>query len=290
MCYAGLDSQTSGSLLFRKCSPIATFRLFSMELWRGTFHPREDCDKARIHTSLFWHRQNPSVEVSKPSFHRDKSLLTLFPHSVLLYVTYYMLTTLFFSAMAINPLFSDLLMQFLQIVERASGQLINRDKSCFVLPKNAPLARETLIANATGFRRNFLPLTYFGAPLYVGRTTSALFQRIIEKVRSRIQAWKCKSRLVVVSFSFAMYCLPCQYTYSLLCQCLGKWSILSNDALLIFYGGVLVWQTQTLDGLFSVSRHTKVVLESEACRTFRSAFDWNNVGRYKMGLASGPTT
>lgn len=39
---------------------------------------------------------------------RPRILLTLFPHSVLLYVTYYMLTTLFFSAMAINPLFSDL--------------------------------------------------------------------------------------------------------------------------------------------------------------------------------------
>ena len=75
------------------------------------------------------------------------------------------------------------LMHFLSQYEAASGQLINKEKSCFLLAKKASPSRVAIVSATTGISRKNWPIQYLGTPLFTGAPKAAYFQALIEKIR-----------------------------------------------------------------------------------------------------------
>lgn len=81
------------------------------------------------------------------------------------------------------------LLRFLSKYEEASGQKINRGKSCFLMYKKTHPSRVAIVPQTTGFIRKELPIHYLGVPLFVGAPRSAYFQGVL--FRRKISNWKC---------------------------------------------------------------------------------------------------
>ncbi|KAL2453242.1 Uncharacterized protein Adt_49258 [Abeliophyllum distichum] len=73
--------------------------------------------------------------------------------------------------------------------ERASGQLVNRDKSGIILPRRATIQQIHRLEHLIGFRHQQQPVTYLGVPLFKGHRKIFLYDDLIQKVRSRISGW-----------------------------------------------------------------------------------------------------
>ncbi|KAL2539028.1 Reverse transcriptase domain-containing protein [Abeliophyllum distichum] len=69
--------------------------------------------------------------------------------------------------------------------ERASGQLVNRDKSGIILPRWAPAQQIHRLENLTGFRHQQQPFTYQEVPLFKGPRKIFLYDDLVQKVRSK---------------------------------------------------------------------------------------------------------
>ncbi|XP_055802719.1 uncharacterized protein LOC129871761 [Solanum dulcamara] len=85
-----------------------------------------------------------------------------------------------------------LIMETLHTYEHASGQLINRDKSNFMVPSNAFNSTVRRIKKVTGFKQKNSPITYLGCPLYIGRQRIIYYSELIAKVVARIAGWQAK--------------------------------------------------------------------------------------------------
>ncbi|KAL9689838.1 hypothetical protein QQ045_010229 [Rhodiola kirilowii] len=70
-----------------------------------------------------------------------------------------------------------------------SGQQLNNEKSFIFFPKKMRKARQKMLLDITKFHKGTFPVTYFGVPLYTGRTKIEYFQSLEEKVRKRISGW-----------------------------------------------------------------------------------------------------
>ncbi|XP_055835240.1 uncharacterized protein LOC129903721 [Solanum dulcamara] len=86
----------------------------------------------------------------------------------------------------------QLIMETLHTYESTSGQLINRDKSQFMVPSNAFNSTVRRIKKVTGFRQKDSPITYLGCPLYIGRQKLIYYSDLIAKVVNRITGWQAK--------------------------------------------------------------------------------------------------
>ncbi|XP_043710187.1 uncharacterized protein LOC122659103 [Telopea speciosissima] len=73
--------------------------------------------------------------------------------------------------------------------EGSSGQLVNWQKSCFVVGARASMAKALMVGAVTGFLRRSLPITYLGAPLHSGRVRIDLFNSMVAKIRNRVAGW-----------------------------------------------------------------------------------------------------
>ncbi|KAL2517783.1 Uncharacterized protein Adt_14030 [Abeliophyllum distichum] len=73
--------------------------------------------------------------------------------------------------------------------ERASGQLVNRDKSGIILPRRATIQQIHRLEQLTGFCHQQQPFTYLGVPLFKGHRKIFLYDDLTQKVRSRISGW-----------------------------------------------------------------------------------------------------
>lgn len=62
-----------------------------------------------------------------------------------------------------------LIMKTLAEYEKVFGQLINKDKSHFILPDNAFPSTISRILAETGFKQKQSPITYLGCPIYIKR-------------------------------------------------------------------------------------------------------------------------
>ncbi|KAL2532641.1 Uncharacterized protein Adt_05992 [Abeliophyllum distichum] len=80
-------------------------------------------------------------------------------------------------------------LQCIEHYERASGQLVNRDKSGISLPRRATIQQIHRLEHLTGFRHQQQPFTYLGVPLFKGHRKIFLYDDLIQKVRSRISGW-----------------------------------------------------------------------------------------------------
>ena len=85
-----------------------------------------------------------------------------------------------------------LLMYTLREYEKVSGQLINGDKSNFMLHPSAFSSTKDRIRRLTGFKQKQGLITYLGCPLFVGRPRNVYFSDLINKVVSRITGWQTK--------------------------------------------------------------------------------------------------
>ncbi|XP_071923069.1 uncharacterized protein [Coffea arabica] len=87
--------------------------------------------------------------------------------------------------------FIDLVLEAYQL---SSGQLVNAQKSGFLVHPILPPARRRVIERITQFTRQELPIRYLGFPLYLGMSKSAYFGEVCQAVLARIMSWK--SRLI----------------------------------------------------------------------------------------------
>nr|XP_010319955.1 uncharacterized protein LOC104647080 [Solanum lycopersicum] len=85
-----------------------------------------------------------------------------------------------------------LLMKTLKDYNETSGQLINEDKSHFMLHSNAFTSTRDRIKRITVFKQRQGPLTYLGCPLFVGRPWIVYFSDLVNKVVCRIIGWQTK--------------------------------------------------------------------------------------------------
>ncbi|KAL2512548.1 RNase H domain-containing protein [Abeliophyllum distichum] len=77
----------------------------------------------------------------------------------------------------------------LEHYERVSGQLVNRDKSGFMVPKRSPPSRIQILEHITGFKRQHQPFTYLGIPLFKGARKTFVYDDLLQKIKSRISGW-----------------------------------------------------------------------------------------------------
>ena len=81
-------------------------------------------------------------------------------------------------------------MNTLKEYENTSGQLINGDKSHFMLHSNAFTSTRDRINRLAGFKHG--PITYLGCPLFAGRPRNNYFSDLVCKVGGRITGWQTK--------------------------------------------------------------------------------------------------
>ncbi|XP_027166413.1 uncharacterized protein LOC113766418 [Coffea eugenioides] len=95
------------------------------------------------------------------------------------------------------------IVQVLEMYQRASGQLVNAQKSGYLVHPSVCLSRRRVIERITGFPRQQFPVRYLGFPLYVGRYKSAYFGEVCHSISARILSWRSKllspgGRLVLI--------------------------------------------------------------------------------------------
>nr|XP_027097552.1 uncharacterized protein LOC113717098 [Coffea arabica] len=72
-------------------------------------------------------------------------------------------------------------MRVLDAYQRSSGQMLNVQKSGYLVHPSLSVARRRVIESITGFSRQAFPTRYLGFPLYIGRLMPKAVFRIIER-------------------------------------------------------------------------------------------------------------
>ncbi|KAK6780052.1 hypothetical protein RDI58_022236 [Solanum bulbocastanum] len=85
-----------------------------------------------------------------------------------------------------------IIMNTLKEYEQSSEQLINKEKSHFMIPSNTSQDIIDSIQEVTGFTRQDSPISYLGCPLYIGRQRIIYFSHLVEKVSKKICGWQGK--------------------------------------------------------------------------------------------------
>ncbi|XP_043710215.1 uncharacterized protein LOC122659132 [Telopea speciosissima] len=93
-------------------------------------------------------------------------------------------------AKAYNRMEWSFLYLVLERYEVSSRQLVNRQKSCFIMSHKTSEARVRMVGSTTGFVRRSLPLIYLGVPLFTGRVRVSFFDELLGTVRSKIVGWQ----------------------------------------------------------------------------------------------------
>ncbi|KAL0370615.1 UNVERIFIED_CONTAM: hypothetical protein Sangu_0379600 [Sesamum angustifolium] len=80
----------------------------------------------------------------------------------------------------------------LRVYGKASGQMINLDKSLVVFSRNTPLNMRETLANILEVQVETQPTKYLGLPYLIGRNKREIFSSIRERVWQRVGGWKEK--------------------------------------------------------------------------------------------------
>ncbi|KAK4400699.1 putative ribonuclease H protein, partial [Sesamum angolense] len=105
----------------------------------------------------------------------------------------------------------------LEKYERASGQLINLDKSSIFFSSNTAHEDRMEMATLLGVRIDSMPSKYLGFPYFVGRNKRELFSYVRTRVWQRVSGWKEKmlshagKEILIKSIvqSIPSYCMSC---------------------------------------------------------------------------------
>ncbi|KAI3463155.1 hypothetical protein Pfo_019818 [Paulownia fortunei] len=101
------------------------------------------------------------------------------------------------------------IIELLRKYAAASGQIINKEKSSFIVSTKCSNLIIQRLQYATGFNFKHLPITYLGGPLFKGNKKCSLFQDLISKMRYKIQGWEKSSlahggRLALIKNTLSM--------------------------------------------------------------------------------------
>lgn len=81
----------------------------------------------------------------------------------------------------------EMILRVLKTYEDVSGQLMNKDKSCFTVAANTNTITITRIKRITSMNHQQFPIKYLGCPLITGKIKishySGMFNKIINKIR-----------------------------------------------------------------------------------------------------------
>jgi exonuclease III/phage terminase Nu1 subunit (DNA packaging protein) len=138
---------------------------------------------------------------------------------------------------------ADAVNRLLQIYEESSGQQINRDKSSVSFSPNTPRHVREDLMHCLGLRTEAHGGKYLGLPLYVGRSKSACFEYLKDKIWRRIQGWKEKFLssagkeilIKAVAQAIPTYAMACFDLTKSLCDSISKmvcrywWSQQDNE-------------------------------------------------------------
>ncbi|XP_060195100.1 uncharacterized protein LOC132624318 [Lycium barbarum] len=83
----------------------------------------------------------------------------------------------------------QLLMNTLSKYEEVSGQLINKNKSCFAMGEKTSLIAITRVKLIIGMRFHKLPMKYWGCPLFIEIKLNDRITDFVNKVVNRIKGW-----------------------------------------------------------------------------------------------------
>ncbi|XP_027152155.1 uncharacterized protein LOC113758673 [Coffea eugenioides] len=84
------------------------------------------------------------------------------------------------------------IMQVLKEYQMCSGQLINVQKSCYLVHPSVSLARRRVIERITTFAWKSFPIRYLGFSLYLGRCKSSYFGEVCQSILAKIMSWKSR--------------------------------------------------------------------------------------------------
>ncbi|XP_027183778.1 uncharacterized protein LOC113782066 [Coffea eugenioides] len=83
-------------------------------------------------------------------------------------------------------------MRVLNMYQHSFGQMLNAQKSGYLVHSSLSSARRKVIKRITGFSRQTFPTGYLGFPLYVSRCKTTYFAEVCQKVLEKILSWKTK--------------------------------------------------------------------------------------------------
>nr|XP_027067822.1 uncharacterized protein LOC113693489 [Coffea arabica] len=87
------------------------------------------------------------------------------------------------------------LQQVKRVIEKyqqSSGQLVNPQKSGYLVHPSISPSRKRVIERLTHFSRQDFPIRYLGFPLYSGRGKAAYFGEVCQSVVARVMSWKSR--------------------------------------------------------------------------------------------------
>lgn len=102
-----------------------------------------------------------------------------------------------------NSITVNLVMKQIRNYEKASGQLVNKDKSFFLTGPKASTYIINRLRQCTSFMDKSFPFIYLGCPIYSGRKKICYFDNIITKVVKILNRWQgkmltCGGRVVLI--------------------------------------------------------------------------------------------
>ena len=83
-------------------------------------------------------------------------------------------------------------MSVLDMYQRSSGQMVNTQKSGYLVHSSLSIARCRVIERITGFSWQVFPTRYLGFPLYIDKCKTAYFAEVCQNVLGKILSWKSK--------------------------------------------------------------------------------------------------
>lgn len=76
--------------------------------------------------------------------------------------------------------------------EAATGQMVNKSKSAFVISKHCPIQHVRMVTHLTVINQGSLPMRYLGYMLFKGRRTTSIFRYLIDSIHKRLMGWSGK--------------------------------------------------------------------------------------------------
>jgi hypothetical protein len=113
---------------------------------------------------------------------------------------------------------------------QASGQFVNPQKSS-IFAGSIPQSRLTHIANSLGFQIGYLPFTYLGVPIFIGKLKKCHLQPLADSVKNKLASWKASLLSIVgrvqlvksVIFSMLLHSITIYTWPSSLIKDMEKW-------------------------------------------------------------------
>ena len=86
----------------------------------------------------------------------------------------------------------QLIMKVIEDYEGVSDQMVNKDKSFFMVTDKTSQEIIENIKMVTGFTRKNSPINYLGCPLYIGGQRIIYFSEVVAKVIKKVSGWQSK--------------------------------------------------------------------------------------------------